>query len=45
MKIEQQYWTAGEGWQDESAASLDGKASLVLVFGAGHILGDVGEDG
>jgi hypothetical protein len=40
MKIEQQYWTAGEGWQDESAASLDGNASLVLVFGASKILGD-----
>jgi hypothetical protein len=40
MKIEQQYWTVGEGWQKESAASLDGKASLVLVFGAGHILAD-----
>ncbi len=40
MIIEQQYWTAGAGWQKESAASVDGNASLVLVFGAGHILGD-----
>ena len=40
MIIEQQYWTAGEGWQNESAVSLDGKASLVLVFGAGQIMGD-----
>lgn len=40
MLIEQQYWTAGEGWQKESAVSVDGKASLVLVFGAGHVLAD-----
>jgi hypothetical protein len=40
MKIEQQYWTAGEGWRNESAASLDGNASLVLVFGASKILSD-----
>lgn len=40
MKIEQQYWTTGGGWKKESTASLDGKASLVLVFGAGHILAD-----
>lgn len=40
MKIEQQYWTAGEGWQKESAASLGGKASLILVFGARDIVGD-----
>lgn len=40
MLIEQQYWTAGEGWQKESAASIDGNASLVLVFGAGHVLAD-----
>ena len=40
MKIEQQYWTAGEGWKIESAAQLDGNASLVLAFGAGQILGD-----
>jgi hypothetical protein len=38
--IEQQYWTSGEGWQIESAAKLDGKASLLLVFGAGHVLCD-----
>ena len=40
MLIEQQYWTAGEGWQKESAASVSGDASLVLVFGAGHVLAD-----
>ncbi len=40
MKIEQQYWTASEGWQQESTASLEGKASLALVFGARKILGD-----
>jgi len=40
VKIEQQCWTAGEGWQQESAASLDGSASLVLVFGTREILGD-----
>lgn len=40
MKIEQRYWTAGEGWQKESGASLEGKVSLLLVFGASHILGD-----
>ena len=40
MKIEQQYWTASEGWQQESASLLEGNASLVLVFGAREILGD-----
>ena len=40
MKIEQQYWTAGEGWQNELATHLDGNASLILVFGATHVLGD-----
>jgi hypothetical protein len=40
MIVEQQYWTAGEGWQMESATSVDGDASLVLVFGARHVLGD-----
>jgi hypothetical protein len=40
VKIEQQYWTVAEGWKHESAASLDGKASLVLIFGAREILGD-----
>lgn len=40
MKTEQQYWTANEGWKRESAASLDGPASLVLVFGASNIVGD-----
>lgn len=40
MYIEQQYWTASEGWQKESAVSVDGNASLVLVFGAGHLLAD-----
>lgn len=41
MHIEQRYWTAGEGWQKEAAATVDGNASLVLVFGAGHVLADV----
>lgn len=41
MKIEQQYWTADEGWKSESAALLDGPASLVLVFGASNVVGDV----
>ncbi len=40
MIIEQQYWTVGEGWQNELATHLDGNASLVLVFGATHVLGD-----
>lgn len=40
MKIEQQYWTTGEGWKRVSASQLDGKASLVLVFGAREVLGD-----
>ncbi len=40
MYIEQQYWTASDGWQKESAATVDGNASLVLVFGAGHVLAD-----
>ncbi|MBI5891039.1 MAG: FIST C-terminal domain-containing protein [Nitrosomonadales bacterium] len=40
MKIEQQYWTADSGWQRESPPSLDGKASLVLVFGATPVMGD-----
>ncbi len=40
MIIEQQYWTAAEGWQNESAVSLGGKASLVLVFGARQIMGN-----
>ena len=40
MKIEQQYWTASEGWKRGSASQLDGKASLVLVFGAREVLGD-----
>jgi hypothetical protein len=40
MKIEQQYWTDSEGWKNVSASKLDGKASLVLVFGAREVLGD-----
>lgn len=40
MKIEQQYWTEGEGWQREAGTSLVGNASLVLVFGEGHVLVD-----
>ncbi|MFA7241040.1 MAG: FIST N-terminal domain-containing protein [Sulfuricellaceae bacterium] len=34
MKIEQQYWTTGDGWQTEVASTLDGEATLVLVFGS-----------
>jgi hypothetical protein len=45
VKIEQQYWTAGEGWKKEFEGSLGGNASLVLVFGAGRILGDVARMG
>lgn len=33
MKIEQRYWTPEQGWQPEGAASLDGAADWVLVFG------------
>lgn len=40
MIIEQQYWIAGAGWQNETAMALAGNASLVLVFGASHILAD-----
>jgi hypothetical protein len=40
MKIEQQYWTASDGWKNLSASQLDGKASMVLVFGARAALGD-----
>jgi hypothetical protein len=40
MKIEQQYWTVGDGWKWESEATLNGKASLVLVFGASQLMGD-----
>jgi hypothetical protein len=40
MNIEQQYWTASEGWKRVSPSKLDGKASLVLVFGAREVLGD-----
>lgn len=40
MKIEQRYWTASEGWQTEKASSLDGDASLVLVFGGTGVLRD-----
>ncbi|MBU1426652.1 MAG: FIST C-terminal domain-containing protein [Gammaproteobacteria bacterium] len=42
MKLEQQYWTGSEGWQQESAGILDGDASLVLVFGATPLVGDAG---
>lgn len=41
MKIEQQYWTASEGWKKVSASQLGGQSSLVLVFGAREVLGDV----
>lgn len=40
MKIEQRHWTTGEGWQDIAASSLDGKASLVFLFGARALLED-----
>ena len=40
MIIEQQYWTADAGWQNELATRLDGNASLVLLFGATHVLGN-----
>ena len=40
MKIEQQYWTAEDGWKIESPGTLEGKASLVLVFGASKLMGD-----
>lgn len=40
MLIEQQYWTVGTGWKHELAYPLQGNASLVLIFGAPHILGD-----
>ncbi len=43
MKIEQQYWSSGEGWKMEKAASLGGNASLVLVFGASSLLSDTGK--
>jgi hypothetical protein len=38
MKIEQQYWTADEGWTNTSESRLGDKASLVLIFGAGNLL-------
>lgn len=38
MKIEQRYWTADEGWQTENHVSLDGDATLVLVFGSAGLL-------
>lgn len=38
MKIEQQYWTADEGWKRISEAQLEGKASLILIFGAREVL-------
>lgn len=47
MKIEQQCWTAAEGWKISMASHTDGadlhregQTSLVLIFGAGNILGD-----
>ena len=40
MEIEQKYWTSSEGWQQETATSLDGNVSLVLVFGGRGVLGD-----
>jgi hypothetical protein len=40
MKIRQQYWTEDGGWKNESATMLDGSASLVLVFGASHLVRD-----
>lgn len=38
MLIAQQYWTASAGWNNELAPTLQGEASLVLIFGAPHIL-------
>ncbi|BCB26522.1 hypothetical protein SKTS_14080 [Sulfurimicrobium lacus] len=32
MKIEQRYWTQGQGWQQEGSGTLDGAADWVLVF-------------
>jgi hypothetical protein len=40
MRIEQRYWTASEGWQTEKTASLDGDATLALVFGSAERLRD-----
>ena len=47
MKIEQQYWTASEGWQPELISTLaaafpntPGEATLVLVFGSVALLRD-----
>ena len=40
MKTEQRYWTAGAGWQTENDSSLDGDASLVLLFGSTGLLRD-----
>lgn len=40
MKIEQRYWTAGSGWQTEGETSLEGNASLVLIFGSTALLRD-----
>lgn len=45
MKIEQQYWSANEGWKKETTAGLDGPASLVLVFGASALMGDAAKIG
>lgn len=43
MKIEQQYWTASEGWKIVTASPdlrSEWQASLVLVFGSSGLLGD-----
>jgi len=34
MKVEQSYWTAHAGWETEKSSSLDGTASVVLLFGS-----------
>lgn len=39
MKIEQNRWTAKEGWQPGTFGQI-GNVQLVLVFGSGPILGD-----
>ena len=43
MKIEQQFWTASEGWKaviENHELRREGYASLVLFFGSSSILGD-----
>jgi len=43
MQIEQQYWTAADGWQPvgrSGCGGLNGTAQLLLLFGAGRLLSD-----